>query len=334
MATIKDIAATLDISPSTVGRALADDSRISEKTKEKVRQAAEEVGYVANQAARMMRGVSSNLVGLIVPDIRNSFYSTIAHSLSRCLISADYQLTLCETDDDSSLELRHVRELTSVNIAGIIIVPSAKPQRETVRLLHQTPHLQLLRKNPLLGDQWFGIDDRTATFDATRHLLDLGHRRLAYIGGTDDLSTGAARLKGFRQAASEADPATNIVEELGAPASMDFGREAVRRLLGGPTRPSGLVMGSVQNTLGVLDELRSMRVRVPEDLSIVGFGDELVYRWWGPGLTTMRMPVSELATNSGLWFLHRLRHEKQSVAPYASICSPDLVLRGSTAAPR
>ena len=103
MVTIKDIAATLNISASTVGRALADDSRISDETKRKVQRAAEQAGYVENRAARMMRGVSSNLVGLIVPDIRNSFYSTIAHSLSQCLMAADYQLALCETADDLSL---------------------------------------------------------------------------------------------------------------------------------------------------------------------------------------------------------------------------------------
>jgi LacI family transcriptional regulator len=198
MVTIKDIAATLQVSPSTVGRALADDRRISVEMKRKVNEAATQAGYVANRSARMMRGVQSNLVGLIVPDIRNSFYSTIAHALSRCLLSANYQLTLCETDDDRMHELRHIKELTSVNVAGIILVPSAKPHPDSARILKMTPHIQLLRKAPLLGEQWFGIDDRRALYESTEHIINEGHKRIAYIGGTEELPTGAARVQGFR----------------------------------------------------------------------------------------------------------------------------------------
>lgn len=325
MVTIKDIAATLNISASTVGRALADDKRISVETKRKVQRAAEQAGYVTNRAARMMRGVASNLVGLMVPDIRNSFYSTIAHSLSQCLMAADYQLALCETADDARMELRHLRELTSANVAGIILVPSAAPLPETVRLLQRLPHIQLLRHLPALGEQWFGIDDARTTFEAACHLADMGHRRLGYIGGTDALPTGAARLRGFRDAAAIRGLAT--VEELGAPASTDFGREAVRRMMQ-EAAPSGLVMGAVQNTLGALDELGRLGVRVPDALSVVGFGDELGYRWWGPGLTTMRLPVSELATSCGLWFLHQLKTEAPA-APFAALSPPELVRRGS-----
>jgi LacI family transcriptional regulator len=333
MVTIKDIAAVLNVSPSTVGRALAGDSRISASMKQRVQQAADEAGYVANRAAQMMRGVSSNLVGLIVPDIRNSFYSTIAHSLSRCLLSADYQLTLCETDDDSMLELRHIRELTSANVAGIILVPSAKPHSESARLLGLLPHIQLLRRNAGLGDQWFGIDDAGATFAATKHVLDLGHRRIAYVGGTRELPTGSARIRGFRDAIAASGAKVEQMEELGAPSSMEFGREAVRRLLARDPLPTALVMGAVQNTLGALDELRSLNVEVPGRLSVVGFGDELAYRWWGPGLTTVRMPVSELATACGLWFLHQLKEKAVRSTPYSSMSPPDMIIRCSTAPP-
>jgi LacI family transcriptional regulator len=333
MVTIKDLAAVLKVSPSTVGRALAGDRRISDEMKLKVQQAAEEAGYVANRAARMMRGVSSNLVGLIVPDIRNSFYSTIAHALSRCLLSANYQLTLCETDDDRTLELRHIRELTSVNVGGIILVPSAKPLPEAARLLKMTPHIQLLRKHASLGEQWFGIDDTKAIFEAARHVLELGHRRIAYIGGTGDLPTGMVRIQGFRDAMAASGAEVEQMEELGAPSSTEFGCEAVRRLLERRRPPTALVVGAVQNTLGAIYELNRLGVQVPSQLSIVGFGDELGYRWWGPGLTTVRLPVSELATACGLWFLHQLQNKSHIGVPYSSISPPDLIVRNSAGPP-
>ena len=330
MVTIKDIAARLQVSPSTVGRALADDPRISSAMKQKVADVANEIGYVANRAARIMRGGSSNLVGLIVPDIRNSFYSTIAHALSKCLEEAGFQLTLSETDDDRMVELRQVRELTSANVAGVIMVPSAKPHPDSVRMLKAIPHIQLLRKNASLGEQWFGIDDTAAMYEAARHLVELGHRRIGYIGGLAALPTGAARLQGFRNALPETAVETDELVELGPPSSMTFGRDALRRLLARPAPPSAVVIGSVQMTQGVLEELHHNGVRVPEQLSVVGFGDEVGFRWWGPGLTTISLPVSELATACGLWFVHQIKQKSVGAAPYSSVSPPTLIVRGST----
>lgn len=329
MVTIKDIAARLQVSPSTVGRALADDPRISSTMKQKVLEVAAEIGYVANRAARMMRGASSNLVGLVVPDIRNSFYSTIAHALSKCLEQEGFQLTLSETDDDRLIELHHIRELTSVGVAGIIIVPSARPHPDSVRLLGMTSHIQLLRKHASLGEQWFGIDDVQALYLASKHLIDLGHRRIAYIGSSAELPTGAARVKGFRNALASSE-GTHGFEELGAPGSTNFARDALRRLLALPAPPTAVVTGSVQHTVGVLEEIQASGIRVPEQLSVVGFGDDLAFRWWGPGLATVSLPVSELATACGLWFVHRMKQKSANIAPYSSVSPPTLIVRGST----
>ncbi|RYF57268.1 MAG: LacI family transcriptional regulator [Comamonadaceae bacterium] len=330
MITAKDVAAKLQVSTSTVGRALADDPRISAAMKQRVTAAAQELGYVANHAARMMRGVSSKLVGLVVPDIRNSFYSTTAHALSRCLEAAGFQLTLSETDDDRARELRQLRELSSANVAGIIIVPSARPQPESVRLLSLTPHIQLLRRHAALGDRWFGIDDVQALQQATQHVLELGHERIAYVGGSAELPTGQARLKGFQAALAGHRAARLALEDLGPPSSMEFGRDALRRLLERPQRPTAIITGSVQITQGILEECLQCGLRVPEDMSIVGFGDEPGFRWWGPGLTTMALPVSELATACGLWFVHQLTQKPAQTGPYSSVSPAKLVVRGST----
>ncbi|HSV34226.1 MAG TPA: LacI family DNA-binding transcriptional regulator [Ramlibacter sp.] len=333
MVTIKDIAARLDVSASTVGRALADDPRISDGMKKKVAQVAAEIGYVANRAARMMRGASSNLVGLIVPDIRNSFYSTIAHALSKCLDQENLQLTLSETDDDRDVELKHVRELMGANVAGVILVPSVRPHLEAIRLLKATPHIQLLRKYPALGEQWFGIDDTQALHAAASHLTDLGHRRIAYIGPPEEIPTGAARLKGFRRALAEAGAPATGLEELGPPGEMDFGQQAVRRLLAQKKPPTAIVTGAVQHTLSLLDELQDQGIEVPRELSVVGFGDERGYKWWGPGLTTIGLPVSELATACGLWFVHQFKQKSPTWPAYTSLSPATLIMRGSTGAP-
>ncbi|MFF6805929.1 substrate-binding domain-containing protein [Streptomyces sp. NPDC012616] len=334
MVTTKDIAERLGVSVSTVGRALADDARISEETKFRVRQVASEMGYVGNRAARMMRGASSNVVALVIPDIRNSFYSTIAHELSKNMEAEGYQLMLSETDDDRMVELRHLRELSATRVAGVIIVPTARPHNESVKLLRSLPHLQLLRRHASLGSQWFGVDDHDALRRATAHLVALGHTDIAYLGGPEELPTGADRLRGFRTALRDGGlPDDAGRTELGPPSSVDHGRRAVRRLLSGPDAPTALVLGSIQLTLGVLEELSAQGVKVPGELSVVGFGDEPGFSWWGPGLTTIGMPIQEMATGCALWLMRRLKTGAGNDGPYTSVSPGSLILRGSTAPP-
>ncbi|MFF5978869.1 LacI family DNA-binding transcriptional regulator [Streptomyces olindensis] len=334
MITTRDIAERIGVSVSTVGRALADDPRISEETKGRVRQAASELGYVGNRAARMMRGASSNVVALVIPDIRNSFYSTIAHELSKNMEAEGFQLMLSETDDDRLAELRHLRELSANRVAGVIIVPTARPHSESVKLLRAVPHLQLLRKHPSLGSQWFGVDDHEALRGATAHLVAQGHTRIAYLGGPEELPTGAERLRGFRSALREGGlPDDAGRTELGPPSSIQYGREAVRRLLDSPDAPSALVSGSIQLTLGILEELSRQGVKVPRELSVVGFGDEPGFSWWGPGLTTVGLPIQEMATGCALWLLRRLKTKPSNDGPYTSVSPGSLILRGSTAPP-
>ena len=202
MITIRDIAEKLDLSVSTVGRALTDHPHISRETKQRVRVVAEELGYVANAAARVMRGGSSHLIGLLVPDIRSSFYSMVAHNLSKCFEREGFHLALSITDDDRDIESKQVRELVSARVAGVVTIPTGSPRRETLSLLQTVPHVQLLRRIPALGD-WFGLDEERGMLDVANHLFALGHRRVAFIG---DLifPTGRVRYDGFRRARAEA----------------------------------------------------------------------------------------------------------------------------------
>ncbi|HEY1720400.1 MAG TPA: LacI family DNA-binding transcriptional regulator [Magnetospirillaceae bacterium] len=331
MITIKHIAERLNLSVSTVGRALTDHPRISRETKDRVREVADELGYVANRAARVMRGGSSHLVGLLVPDIRSTFYSMVAQMLSKCVEADGFHLALSITDDDRDTEMQQVRELVSARVAGIVLIPSANPRRETIAMLRMVPHVQVLRRIPSLGD-CFGMDDERAILDATNHLLQLGHRRIAYVG---DLifSTGRIRFDGFRRACAEAGCAVDeSLVELGPP-NEQFGGEAIARLLAKPSPPTAVLTTSVQVTLGAAQQLTAMKIAVPQQLSIVGFGDGSWQQWWGPGLTTLRLPAEELATSCGLWFLHAVRTERLAGEkdPHVAISPMTLIKRGSTA---
>lgn len=326
--TTRDIAEQLDLSVSTVGRALSHDSRISAETRFRVEQKAAELGYIGNLAARMMRGAPSTVIGLMVPDVRNSFYSTAAHALTQSLGKRGLQVMLCETSDRRETELAQIRDLMAAQVAGIILTPTPNPHPETVRLLKTVPHVQFLRYRAEIGDHWFGVDDSAVLRDATRHLVDLGHRRIAFIGGPLDRSTSIQRLDGYRDVLGD-DVDLDLVVHT-PPESVEDARRAMARLLTQPRPPTALVTASVRITEGVLQELSAQGVGIPTELSVVGFGDEPGFSWWGPGLTTMALPVHEVATACSMW-LQRLA-DGGSSAPYTSRAGGHLVLRGSTTA--
>lgn len=333
MITIKDIARELGISVSTVGRALTDHPRISRETKERVREVAERRSYVANTAARIMRGGSSHLISLLLPDIRSEFYSMVAHIVSTALAREGYYVTLSITDEDPNRELQQLRELMSARVAGVVIVPSANPRVETVEMLSRLPHVQLLRRDPSLGD-WFGIDDKRAIAEATDHLIGLGHKRIAYVGD-NIFSTGRARLEGFRRAMAGAGCAIDDRLTLLGPPEPKFGSEAVDTLIRGRPQATAIISGAVIVTLGIAERLSARHLRIPEDISVVGFGDGPWQRWWGPGLTTLKLPVEEITIGCVLQLLHRLKTGmQQDEAPHGAISPSTLVVRQSTAPPR
>ena len=157
--TARDVADEFGVSISTFGRALNDDPRSNTRTKTRVREVAVQLGYAQSMVARVMKGGSSNQIGLVLPNINNDFYSTIAQSLSKCCEREGYSLVLSITDDNRDTELQQIRVLAGAKITGIFIVPSIGMHAEIITLLKRIPHVQLLRKNKKLSTDWFGSDD-------------------------------------------------------------------------------------------------------------------------------------------------------------------------------
>ncbi len=331
--TMKDLAAMLGISVSTVARALADHPGISVATKARVRAMADRHGYVAHSAARAMRTGHSALIGLIVPDLRNDFYAAAAMALARCCEEAGFQLVLAVTRDDPGSELRQVRALIEARAAGVAIALSPQPARETPALLARVTAVELIREGAGPGLPWFGIDDSGGIEAATAHLARRGHRRIGYIGGHEGLSTGRRRLAGYRAALNVAGVAPDPrLVRLGPP-DADFAEAALSDLWSADPRPTGLVAAGAGLTAGALETVGRLGIAVPRQLSIVGFGDAPWFRWWGPGLTTMGLPIHDLALACGTYLLRRISERQAPAAgepPYHAIHAPTLIVRGST----
>lgn len=339
MITIKDIARLVGVAPSTVARALADHPHVHEATKARVREAAAALGYVAHTPARMMRGGTSRLIGLLIPDVRNDFYSTAAQAIAETAANAGYQVVLGITSDDPQREQGQLHGLVSARAAGVIVVATARPTKESLALLAQVAHVQLIRRHPSIHAPWFGIDDAAATRIAAEHLLALGHRRIAYIGGDLGLSTGQARFAGFREALATRGLAPDPRHCAHGPGESAFSAATTRRILTQRVRPSALVLAGSRLTVGALEAIRALDLAVPADLSVVGFNDSAALGWWGGGVTSIGLPVFDIALACASGLLATLKPGAPTAGgattarPSQATFAPFLVERGSTARP-
>jgi LacI family transcriptional regulator len=335
-ATIKEIAAHLGISHTTVSRALNDHRQISAETKRLVRAAAETLGYVVNSSARLMRHHQNALIGLVIPDIRNDFYSTIARILAERCRAAGFQMVLANTQDDPIAERDQVQALIEARAAGIVITPSVTPLEKTGTLLRSVTTVQLVRRSAALPGDTIGMDDVAAMRAATAHLLGLGHRRIGYVGTRQDISAGEARLRGFLAAHAAVDLAPDKKAMILVQPWQSFGAEGVARLLSLSRAPTAIVIGSSELTIGGLGAIQAAGLSIPDDISVVGYGDPVWFNLLSPPLTAMRLPVEDMAEATARHLFWRIGAEASAseggLAP--PLLQPRLMLRRSTAAPR
>jgi LacI family transcriptional regulator len=331
--TIKDIAEHLGIAHSTVSRALSDHPYTNAETKEKVRKAVEALGYVPHSAARWLRGDKGSMIGLVLPDIKNESFAAAAQTLSQRCAKAGMQMVLAVSEDDPMAEYRHVVALREARAGGIILVPSPGLLDKTVALLQSTPVVQYSRTHPKLRAPSVTIDGERGVFIATQHLLQFGHRRIGYIGAEPGKSTGADRLAGFVGALKQLKmPVHSTLQRLG-PTNADFGLAAVAELLQLPEPPTALVLGSSAIMPGVLRALRQASVEVPHDMSLVGFGDPSWYATWKEGITTIGLPLAELAEAAASQLMRQISMSTDPAQNSTAVIAlePSFVLRGTTA---
>lgn len=331
--TIRDIAEDLQLSHSTVSRALADHPNVRTQTKVRVQARARELGYVPNGLAQSMRGTHGPVLGLVIPDIRNEFYASMAQIVADAAAARGFHLALSITEDDPDREMGDVRALLVARSAGIIITPTSHARPETLDMLRGANAAQLVRQHTAIAQEAVLIDDVAGISAATRHLANYGHRRIAYVGTHPEISCGRDRHEGFRTAMAEhgLDPGNAAL----GPPRPEFAHHAVTSLFAGGRKPTGLVVGSSSLTIGALEALRSMHLDWPADVSVVGYGDPVWFRLIGGGLTTVQLPVREMGRYATSLLM--LRFEGHSMAEdhaegrQASRFAPSLVVRGSTA---
>lgn len=287
VATIRDVAGASGVSIATVSRALAGSTIVAPATRERVRRAAEELGYQPNRAARQLVTGRGQAIGLVLPDLQNSFYASVAKGMQRRVRAAGLSAMIADTDEDPDAEREVLDQLAAV--VDRLVLASPRVSDGDLRDLAQRCAVVLINRElpglaSVVGDNAGGIRQ------SVTHLLALGHQRIGYAGGPETSWSDARRRAGL----AELDlPAAAEIVDLGAFRASQAGGVAAADLALAAGVTAVLAFND-QLALGVLGRLADRLVPVPDRLSVVGFDDVPVARLLAPPLTTVAVPTIEI----------------------------------------
>lgn len=332
---LKDVALLAGISTATASRAISGRGYIDEKTKQAVLDAARSLNYQPNLQARNLRQQSSCLVGLIIPNLLNAYYTMLADSLSQLLYEKGYHLWLSSTRDEANVEQSMLHDMVGYPVDGLIWVPSEANDEGLLKYIRDRhiPAVSLVRRvaNDLLDTVVF--EDHAGSQVAVEHLIQLGHRKIAYIGADIRHSSNLDRYKGYchaMEAAGLPTPAEYI--RLGTNWST-LGQMAAGELLKMEDRPTAIFVASNALMPGVLRTLRKQRITVPDDISLICFDDLDWFSFSTPPITAITHDHTKLAHAAVDMLMNRIgKSDIYAAPPVFMAIDFDLKLRQSTAA--
>jgi LacI family transcriptional regulator len=306
-ADLRQVARLSGVSVSTASRALNGSARVSGDTVVKVRAAAAELGYRPNASARALRTARSQFVGLVVTNLVNTSFHTIAEVVQRELAARGYQLLLSVTGGDPVQERSALHNLADHSAAGVIVVGSDSEATDELRE-RGTPVVHLARRPRCpAGDCVLG-DDITGGRTATEYLLARGHQRIAIIAGPPDVDSGAERMQGYWLAMQAAGLPISDALARPTPLCRESGAEAIAALMALPAdeRPTALIVTNHEASYGALPALRERSVAIPDDLSVICYEDSQLARWWYPAITVIDNNARQMGELAARLLLQRL----------------------------
>lgn len=324
---IADVAAHAGVSTGTVSNTLNHPERVSEGTRQRVASSVTELGFVPNQPARLLMGAPSRTLGLIVADVMSPFYMEVAHAVERAASAAGYVMILCNSENEHSRETQLLQVLSAQQVAGALITPAGggDPATEatsgtpTVLIDYEDEaHACSVRVDHVLGGRL-----------AAEHLISLGHRNLAFVGGLPDLRQFNERVQGCTEAMAGhgLDPAS-LREVRSEGIGIESGQRSALAMLEEDSLPTGIMCGNDLLAFGVYRGLAGAGVKVPEDVALVGYDDVDFAANWIVPLTSVRQPTREMGETAARLLIQHVtdpEHEHQRI-----VLKPGLVIRRST----
>ncbi|MGV9351185.1 LacI family DNA-binding transcriptional regulator [Streptomyces spiralis] len=333
MVTIHDVARAAGVSPATVSRVF-NGGRVTPERAQSVQQAAAELGFAPNRLARSLRKQRSSVIALIIPDIENPFFTSLARGVEDAAQRTSLSVVLCNSDEDTDKERRYLEVALGEQMAGVIVAAASQDDTDLAPLIARGVPVVAVDRRPHDAEvDAVRADDQHGGAVATRHLLQAGYRRIACITGPEGASTSEERLAGYR-AALHAARSEGIAADDAYVRHADFrvegGRAAMRELLALPEPPDAVFVTNNLMTIGALDALAEAG-RTPPGVGVLSFGDVPWASLVRPSLTAVELPSYELGRAAADLLLQRM---EGSAAPLQTVVlRTRLQIRESTAGP-
>lgn len=333
--TIIDIASLAGLSKSTVAMALKHSPLIKPETAAKVWKAAQELGYVYNRSAANLRQKTSNIVGLVIHDLGNPFFVEMLIGAERILLEAGYLTLMAHTSERLDIQAKVLNSMREHNAAGIIICPAfGTPDSLAAELQAiSMPLVVVMRPLNDAHSDTVGCDNINGMQAATRHLIDLGHRHIGFIGRKPGNDVSEQRARGYLQAMQAAGLPVQDNWIMDVPITAAGGRQAIALLGTISPQPTAVVCYNDAVALGVLNELDVQGKRAGRDLAVVGFDDIAAAAHTSPPLTTMSVGPAQLGEIASRILLSRITGQDVTPQPKRYYASPKLVVRESSGPP-
>jgi LacI family transcriptional regulator len=329
---IRDVARRAAVSVGTVSNVLNRPELVSAARRESVRRAITELGFVPNESARHLRRGHGRTIGLVVLDVANPFFTDVARGVEDAANAAGLVVILCNSNEDRAREAGYLDVLEEQRVQGVLLTPVDGGAARLARLReHGIPVVLLDQRAPRKEFCSVSVDDRLGGQLAVGHLIDAGHRRIAFVGGPRSLRQVTDRHAGALAALRAADvPPTALVDVDTPSLNVAGGRDAVARILGMPAarRPTAVFCANDLLALGVLQELTRQRVAVPGRMAIVGYDDIEFASAAAVPLSSVRQPRDQLGRTAAELLVDEVRgaaHQHRQV-----VFKPELVVRESS----
>ncbi len=289
--TLKDLADALNVSVSVVSRVLsgkAKEYRISDETEKAVRAEAKRRGFSVNHLARSLRLKKTLTIGFLVPDISNSFFSTIAQSVENVARKRGYSVILCDTEGNEEIERTSLENLAGRTVDGFLVAPVGLTSDHILAIAkNETPLVLLDRIFPNTGLPYVTSDNFHGAYEGTRYLLEKGHRTIGFVQGIPDCQTSTERLKGHQMALTQFEVPFRQSLVAGDAFAEQRSYDSTLALLKRKPRPTALFVTSAVGALGAMRACAEAKLRIPQDISIIAFDDYAYAPLLSPPLTTI-----------------------------------------------
>ncbi|HEU5340798.1 LacI family DNA-binding transcriptional regulator [Edaphobacter sp.] len=325
-ATLEDVARVAGVGAMTVSRTINGHPYVSEETAKRVRAAIRQLDYRPNHAARMLTGQLSRSIGLIVPDLADTFFSIVSHAVQETARESGYLVWLAASNDDPAIEAAQVEQMTHHPVDGILLVPVDSKDRYLKTLASgATPIVTIDRPIEVATTDSVGVENRAGARMAVEHLIHHGHARIACVATNTHLLTIKERLIGFEESLRHARlPMTKALRL----SNRDAVKPALAEMFASRNRPEALFTANNASTIWVIEALREMKIEMGKHVALVGFDDVDFFTLITPPVTAVRQPAAELGRMSARLLLQRIKGEF-TASSVRTVLPVSLVIRES-----